>query len=603
MRRKKARPKAKRFIPTRLLDISGPPESPIKVVETATTTIQGPYCSLSHCWGLLDFKECTLRDYNKKHFTTVGVAWNLLTPNFQQAIEIARFLDVSYMWIDSMCILQGSAEDWEHEASRMHLVYRNSYCNIAIVDSADKNGGAYRNRVPENIVPTLYAPQENSPMFGGKKWRILPKDMWESELLQSYLYVRAWVFQGMLSISTVSNTLNHIERMLAPRILHFAKNQVFWDCPSLSACEALPAGLPRPMDTAAGPDRHWRGRLQIDSSDDLAGSVDQALSAYWQTAVRKYTSCNITNRADKLIALWGIAKLVKDAMYVEYAEGLWEENLEDQLCWRVAECKLERRPITPANRKIPSWSWASMDGEIIVADRLSDKKHWTVTDHNGRHLTLDLVGVKRYARPTGPQTDEPAPFLQRRVKSDSVVQTKRLKDTSQVDSESHQSASSASKEIDNDAEPALHSRSIPIQGYVNTGMLTFDKTRRTWLLHLRTGADLDIEAYPDTIPGPPETPHHSQFVIMSAKKVARPRLEVFCNSPESINNDDEVVIEGLGILVETVDNTPGHFRRTGALRFRVADKEEFHLLLSTTVSEKLASKDFDTKRGRKFWLD
>lgn len=109
--------------------------------------------------------------------------------------------------------------------------------------------------------------------------------------------------------------------MLAPRILHFARNQVFWDCPSLSACEALPAGLPRPMDNAAGPDRHWRGRLQIEKADDLAGGNDQPLSAYWQTAVRKYTSCNITNRGDKLIALWGIAKLVKDAMLVEYAEG------------------------------------------------------------------------------------------------------------------------------------------------------------------------------------------------------------------------------------------------------------------------------------------
>lgn len=131
---------------------------------------------------------------------TEGVAWNLLTKNFQQAIKVARFLDVGYIWIDSLCIIQGSAEDWKREASRMHLVYRNSYCNIAIVDAADKNGGAFRDRLPENILPTLYSPRTDLPMFSGKTaWRVILKDMWESELLQSFLYVRAWVFQGGLS--------------------------------------------------------------------------------------------------------------------------------------------------------------------------------------------------------------------------------------------------------------------------------------------------------------------------------------------------------------------------------------------------------------------
>jgi hypothetical protein len=206
MRRRKGTPKAKRFVPTRLLDISGPPGAPIRVIETAKTSVQGPYCSLSHCWGLLKFTECELHDNNRKQFMTEGVAWNLFTKNFQQAIEVARFLDVGYIWIDSLCIIQGSAEDWKREASRMHLVYRNSYCNIAIVDSADKNGGAFRDRVPDNILPTLYEPKGNSPMFSEKKaWRVVLKDLWDSELLQSFLYVRAWVFQGMLPTSDARN--------------------------------------------------------------------------------------------------------------------------------------------------------------------------------------------------------------------------------------------------------------------------------------------------------------------------------------------------------------------------------------------------------------
>lgn len=146
---------------------------------------------------MLKFTEVELHDNNRNQFMTEGVPWNLFTKNFQQAIEIARFLDVGYIWIDSLCIIQGSKEDWVREASRMHLVYRNSYCNIAIVGSADKNGGAFRKRTPENVLPTLYAPKGDSPLFGKKRfWRVVPNDLWDRELLQSFLYARAWVFQG-----------------------------------------------------------------------------------------------------------------------------------------------------------------------------------------------------------------------------------------------------------------------------------------------------------------------------------------------------------------------------------------------------------------------
>lgn len=529
---------------------------------------------------------------------TEGVAWNFLTTNFQQAIEIARSLDVSYIWIDSMCIIQGSAEDWKHEASRMHQVYRNSYCNIAIVDSADKNGGAYRTREPENIIPTLYVPKGDPPMFGRKTWRVLQKDMWDTELLQSYLYVRAWVFQGALSAWTANNTLTSAERMLAPRILHFAKNQIFWDCPSLSACEALPNGLPRPMDTSAGPDRHWKGRLQLEGDEDVAGPNDQPLSTFWQTAVRKYTRCNITKRSDKLIAIRGIAKLVKDRMGVEYGEGLWEGNLEDQLAWRVAECQLVERPITEG-RKIPSWSWASMDGEIIIADRLSDKGHRTVCDHNGHDLELDLKGVKRYARSSLPRrASGPIPRLQHRVQSDSVLEIKQSEARSHQ-KEPHNDHSGTSEVVDEDAEPTLHSHSIALQGHINSGTLEFSDLNKAWTLRLSVADLFRMDAYPDTLPGLTESSHLVNFVVLSVKKTLTPRI---------ISNDadmgETVEFEGRGILLEPVGQGTGdRFRRVGAFDFRGADVETFNCLLTTAGWQKLPPQEFDTKLGRKIWLD
>jgi len=200
MRRRRATPKGSGFVPTRLLDISGEPETAVPVIETAKTTVQGPYCSLSHCWGKPDFVQ--LRDNNRKSYMTDGIPWSLLTNNFKQAIEIARFLGVRYIWIDSLCIIQRSTEDWEREASKMHLVYRHSYCNIAVADSVGQYGGAYRIREPLDVSPVKYTPHDGSSMFSGRVWRVMPEDLWARELLQSSLYTRGWVFQGMLRIST-----------------------------------------------------------------------------------------------------------------------------------------------------------------------------------------------------------------------------------------------------------------------------------------------------------------------------------------------------------------------------------------------------------------
>jgi hypothetical protein len=86
----------------------------------------------------------------------------------------------------------------------MHLVYRNSYCNIAVVDAKDSTGGAFRKRDPEDVAPVRYEPTVDSSWFGSKIWVVVPEDLWERQLLQSFLYVRGWVFQGKFFRSDVS---------------------------------------------------------------------------------------------------------------------------------------------------------------------------------------------------------------------------------------------------------------------------------------------------------------------------------------------------------------------------------------------------------------
>lgn len=96
-----------KFVPTRLLHIGGKRAGdPIRVINTKLKKIKGPYATLSHCWGdpkLLD--ECTLRSKTLEEFMFVGVPWSKLSINFKQAIEIARFMEIDYIWIDSRKVL------------------------------------------------------------------------------------------------------------------------------------------------------------------------------------------------------------------------------------------------------------------------------------------------------------------------------------------------------------------------------------------------------------------------------------------------------------------------------------------------------------------
>lgn len=197
---RKERPPSSREVPTRLLDISGPSRSNMRVVETRRTPVRGPYATLSHCWGR-DAKFVSLLPNNTKEFIEGdGVPWQLLTKNFREAIEVARFLGIEYMWIDSLCIIQGKDGDFKEEGAKMHSVYRNSFVNIAVADAKDSEGGLFRDqRYPGDVVPVRYDPsdrQNESGMLGDKPWRIVSSNVYESELLETSLYRRGWVFQG-----------------------------------------------------------------------------------------------------------------------------------------------------------------------------------------------------------------------------------------------------------------------------------------------------------------------------------------------------------------------------------------------------------------------
>src|SRR5579859_4922271 len=117
--------------PTRLLDV-GPPDGSLEpriVCGKECQAQKAGYLALSYCWG--SRKECpwVLTTGNIESFMT-RIHLHSLPRSFQDVIKLARGLYERYIWIDSLCILQDSPDDWEKEASSMARIYANSLCTI-----------------------------------------------------------------------------------------------------------------------------------------------------------------------------------------------------------------------------------------------------------------------------------------------------------------------------------------------------------------------------------------------------------------------------------------------------------------------------------------
>ncbi|KAH3965972.1 hypothetical protein HBI16_147860 [Parastagonospora nodorum] len=375
------RPNLKPYVPKRLVDIDTGIIGHYRVIEREKKE-EGPYVTLSHSWG----REPTflrLTTENKTRLMGDGfTASDLGNKNFEQAIEVAQHIGMKYIWIDSLCICQaGKDRDFREEGQYMHLVYQNSYCNIVAADSRDGEGGLFRDR-PDNLL---------SGMNVDEPWVVLDKELWAKDLLRSPIYTRGWVFQ---------------ERMLSPRIIHFTRPQVFWDCSTISACETLPEGLPFALSATATTDRRWRGRLQRKNSDQDESSlvVEDSLESFWKTAVLNYTSCELTNQADKAFAIWSVAKLVRDNLQPvnQYGCGLWSIALHEQLAWQVKALKPESR-MASLQAVFPSWSWASVNAPVQIHDRIVAKRCYTIKNHEGAPLSFSDFKDKAINRDMQPQ--------------------------------------------------------------------------------------------------------------------------------------------------------------------------------------------------------
>ena len=325
--------------PTRLLDV-GIAESPIINLKE-TSELDLPileYTTLSHCWGAT--MPIRLLSSNYAEFAK-RIALDGLPKTFQDAVNITRRLGLRYLWIDALCIIQDSSSDWVKESGRMHLVYRNSYITIAAAAATDAKGGLFKTRNPLKIVPCQIKHDDN----GRSEFLVSTYETEEEErgILKSLvLFTRAWVFQ---------------ERLLSSRLLVFGKRELYWECLELKASEVCPKG------TNFQSKGFYLDKFNLRKTWEKIHE-ESPLSAWrcWTTLVSQYAMLELSHISDKLVAIAGLAAHLHQTWPgVDYLAGLWSYRLRRGMLWSRYDANRSR---TPSRYTAPSWSWASIDGEI-----------------------------------------------------------------------------------------------------------------------------------------------------------------------------------------------------------------------------------------------
>ncbi|KAK2040738.1 heterokaryon incompatibility protein [Colletotrichum somersetense] len=378
--------------PTRLLDLAYPTSTSntFRIVVTSETGI-GPderYTTLSHCWGsaqFLQLKKSTYDEFQK------GVRLDKLPKTFQEAIQVTRRLGVRFLWIDSLCILQDRDDlsDWLVEAAQMHKVYSHSFCNISAAGARDSSKGLFLGRDPRishtTDVRICLEGLGLQSETGCMDCSILDLIFWGNNIGQCPLNTRGWVLQ---------------ERLLSPRVLHFARDQLFWECREHTAAECYPESLP--MALRNGVPANFKKLDPVARSSRLAASGITSndpmfYHGVWNSIIRAYSNTRLTKSSDKLIALSGVAKYFATRINDFYVVGMWRRYLASSLLWQVEkQAQVDGSPSTrPETYRAPSFSWASVDGAVITAPPTDTNLLIEVVDFHLDYVSADTTGLVR----------------------------------------------------------------------------------------------------------------------------------------------------------------------------------------------------------------
>lgn len=303
-----------------------------------------PYAALSYCWGKAQPGDS--RPWQTKYATLKshlhGINKRHLPQTLQDAISICERLQISYLWVDSLCIIQDSTSDWAAEAAKMSGIYLGSLLTISLSASISAESGCFNNASQRCVeseyfqkrwfeLDTRFRDGRSSRLYIQKVPCDIPPLMFENEVRRGVLGQRAWALQ---------------EHIMPKRTLYVTSKQLLWEC---GHCRLSEDNFPQLQGDWLYPIFDYRFAL------DATAIIEM----WYKRVVEDYTRRQLTYEQDKLIAISALARATYSNRHIAYVAGLWRDCIVPGLLWRRSGpgCKSK-------TYSCPTWSWASQNSAV-----------------------------------------------------------------------------------------------------------------------------------------------------------------------------------------------------------------------------------------------
>lgn len=345
-------------LPKRLIEVSSADASPRLALGSEVADEQSRYATLSHCWGgTLPIR--TLRQ-NVEEFSK-GIPFELFPRTFRDAITITQRLSIPYLWIDALCIVQDSKEEWETEALRMKDVYAGGIINIAASDASSGQEGCFRDHGLDDEDRTLMFETNDPAGIRTLVVRVQLGDIRQATK-QTILSTRGWVLQ---------------EQLLSHRVVSCMYPELHWECRKIYQTEGGAQYHKKAPNIFGTPRLSWR------SSVDLPHWM-------WWSWMQNFAARKFTSWRDRLPALAGITQHYENMTGDTPLLGLWKTSLLGELLWiRLGQhTSVRYEDLHFAN--LPSWSWLSCPATIMFDIwQISSTTHQRYIINQDRSILVD----------------------------------------------------------------------------------------------------------------------------------------------------------------------------------------------------------------------
>ncbi|KAF5875169.1 putative heterokaryon incompatibility protein [Botrytis fragariae] len=328
------------ILPTRLIDVGTMNNESVRLITTMDSMEPSKYSYLilSYCWGRGNDVAKTTTGNLEDRLRSLDIAY--LPKTIQDAIILTRMMNIRYLWVDAICIIQSSENDnyseFQTEASRMRDYYTNAQCCIAASVANDAAEGFLRERLlgryPIQSIFLTYAgivgPDRQSITLQSKENVATLRNVID----ESPLSKRGWCLQ---------------ELSLPPRVLHWTSNGLYCECQSSYFLEGSP--------------KKW------ETYDYAATATPRDILA-------------MPN--DKLLTHDGWHRLLQ-RLQVEYFNGVFRPYLAQGLAWNYSPRgpydTLPDVSVEPRDERFPTWCWAS-NGPVQFSDIPTGDSHSHIHD-------------------------------------------------------------------------------------------------------------------------------------------------------------------------------------------------------------------------------